>query len=248
MGRGGAGFPLPYQALIRGQGVYFSGNPHPAPFRGPPAFIPYTGPCWLPPILNSGLSGVWAGQGPERGLGQEMPKKTPRPRPLSGVGRGRGPGASVFRGPVRPVTNSTVVSLSDLGDRGLIARHSTQDRLSPLKEIPTHQTWSQPFRLTTNGTNILSSSFSIHLLLRMIFPFNRTCSAFFALWWLTSVSVTYSGEDCRFYRAISFVLLVPVVNILRSLAMSLPNPSPRAHSLGVSLDYRTPFRTLVSHL
>jgi len=36
-----------------------------------------------------------------------MPKKTPRPRPLSGAGGGKGPGACVFRGPVRPVTNST---------------------------------------------------------------------------------------------------------------------------------------------
>jgi len=36
-----------------------------------------------------------------------MPKKPPRPRPLSGVGRGKGSGACVFRGPVRPVTNST---------------------------------------------------------------------------------------------------------------------------------------------
>jgi len=35
-----------------------------------------------------------------------MPKKTARPRPLSRVGRGKGSGARVFRGPVRPVTNS----------------------------------------------------------------------------------------------------------------------------------------------
>ena len=35
-----------------------------------------------------------------------MPKKTPRPRPLSRVGRGKGSGARVFRGPVRLVTNS----------------------------------------------------------------------------------------------------------------------------------------------
>ena len=35
-----------------------------------------------------------------------MPKKTARPRPLSGAGQGKGPGARVFRGPVRPVTNS----------------------------------------------------------------------------------------------------------------------------------------------
>jgi len=38
-----------------------------------------------------------------------MPKKTPRPRPLSGAGRGKGPGARVFRGPVRPVTNSNYI-------------------------------------------------------------------------------------------------------------------------------------------
>jgi len=36
-----------------------------------------------------------------------MPKKTPRPRPLSGAGRGKRPGAGVCQGPVRPVTKST---------------------------------------------------------------------------------------------------------------------------------------------
>jgi len=35
-----------------------------------------------------------------------MPKRTPCPRPLSGPGWGKGSGARVFRGPVRPVTNS----------------------------------------------------------------------------------------------------------------------------------------------
>jgi len=35
-----------------------------------------------------------------------MPKKIPRPRPLSGAGRGKGPGAHIFRGPVHRVTNS----------------------------------------------------------------------------------------------------------------------------------------------
>ena len=35
-----------------------------------------------------------------------MLKKRPRPRPLSGSGLGKGPAARVFRGPVRPVTNS----------------------------------------------------------------------------------------------------------------------------------------------
>jgi len=38
-----------------------------------------------------------------------MPKKTPRPRPLSGAGRGKGPGARIFEGPVRPVTNSRLM-------------------------------------------------------------------------------------------------------------------------------------------
>jgi len=43
--------------------------------------------------------------GPERGHGQGMPKNTARPRPLSGAGRGKCPRATVFRGPVYPVTN-----------------------------------------------------------------------------------------------------------------------------------------------
>jgi len=105
-GRGGAGFHSQGPALTRGRGGYFSGNPRPAPARGPPALIPWTGPHLLPPIFNGDPSGVWVGRGPERGQGQGMPKKTPRPRPLSGAGRGKGPGARVFRDPVRPVTNS----------------------------------------------------------------------------------------------------------------------------------------------
>jgi len=105
-GRGGAGFHAPDPALTRGRGGYVSGNHRPAPVRGPPALIPWTGPRLLPPIFNRDPSGVWVGWGPERGQGQGMPKKTPRPRPLSGAGRGKGPGARVFRGPVRPVTDS----------------------------------------------------------------------------------------------------------------------------------------------
>jgi len=105
-GRGGAVFHLPDPALTWGHGGYFSGNPHPAPVRGPPALIPWTGPRLLPPIFNGDPSGVWVGQGLELGQGQGMPKKTLRPRTLSGAGRGKGPGARVFRGPVRPVTNS----------------------------------------------------------------------------------------------------------------------------------------------
>ena len=106
-GRGGAGFHSPGPALTPGWGGYFSGNPRPAPTRGPPALIPWTGPRLLPHIFNRDQSGVWVGRGPEGAQGQGMPKKTPHPRPLSGAGRGKGPGAGVFRGPVRPVTNSS---------------------------------------------------------------------------------------------------------------------------------------------
>ena len=101
-GRGGAGFHSPGPALTRGRGGIF----RVIPARGPPALISWTGPRLLPPIFSEDPSGVWVGQGPQRGQGQGMPKKTPRPRPLSGVGRGTGPGARVFRGPACPVTNS----------------------------------------------------------------------------------------------------------------------------------------------
>jgi len=47
------------------------------------------------------------GRGPAWGQGQGMPQKKPSPRPLSGAGRGKAPGADVFRGPTRPITNST---------------------------------------------------------------------------------------------------------------------------------------------
>ena len=105
-GRGGAVFHSPEAALTLCRGGYFLCNPRPAPVRGPPALIPWTGPRLLPPIFNGDPSGVWVGRGLERGQGQGMPKKTPCPRPLRGAGRGKGPGARVFRGPVRPVTNS----------------------------------------------------------------------------------------------------------------------------------------------
>jgi len=118
-GRGGAGFHSPDPALTRGRGGYVSGNPRPAPVRGPPALIPWTGPRLLPPIFNGDPSGVWVGRGPERGQGQGMPKKTPRPRPLSGAGRGKGPGARVFRGPVRPVTNSSPYVAEELHVAGV---------------------------------------------------------------------------------------------------------------------------------
>ena len=106
-GAGRGGFSLARPRPYTGPGGYVSGNPRPAPVRGPPALISWTGPRLLPPIFNGDPSGLWVGRGPERGQGQGMPKKPHRSRPLSGAGRGKWPGARVFRGPVRPVTNST---------------------------------------------------------------------------------------------------------------------------------------------
>ena len=106
IGRGGAVFHLPDPTLTWGRGGYFSGNHCPAPIRGPPALIPWTGPRLLPPIFSRDPSEGWVGQGLEPGQGQGIPQKRRRPRPLSGVGRGKWPGACFFRGPVRPVTNS----------------------------------------------------------------------------------------------------------------------------------------------
>jgi len=137
-GAGRGGFSLARLRPYTGPGGYFSGNPRLAPVRGPPAFIPCTGPRSLPPIFNGDPSGVWVGWGPERGQGQEMLKKTPRPRLLSGAGRVKGPGAWVFRGPVRPVTNSS----------GDYLKHTPlalcKGRVSPMKTRPetkTTQNW-----------------------------------------------------------------------------------------------------------
>jgi len=48
-------------------------------------------------MFNRDLFGVWVGQGPERGQGYRMLKKTPCPRLLSGAGQGKGSGAPVCR-------------------------------------------------------------------------------------------------------------------------------------------------------
>ena len=104
MGRDGAGFHSPDPALTRGRGVYVSGNARPAPVRGPPALIPWTGPRLLPPIFNGDPSGVWVQRGPERDRGRECRKMHPAPGPrqLSRAGRGKGQGALVVWGPVPP--------------------------------------------------------------------------------------------------------------------------------------------------
>jgi len=92
--------------FVTGPGRYFWDYPRPAPVRGPTPLIPWTVPCFSPPIFNGDPSARWAGRGPGRGRGQGMPKNTPCRGPLSGAGRGMGPGARVFRGPGAPVTNS----------------------------------------------------------------------------------------------------------------------------------------------
>jgi len=120
-GAGRGRFSLARPRPYTGPGGYVSGNPRPAPIRGPPALIPWTGPRLLLPSFNGDLSGVWVGRGPERGPGQGIPKKTPRPRTLSGAGRGKGPGARVFRGTVRPVTNSTRSGTPDPGGGSAMA-------------------------------------------------------------------------------------------------------------------------------
>jgi len=69
---------------------------------GPTRTHAVDGPRLLPPIFNRDPSAVWVERGPERGQGQGMPKKTARPRPLSGAGRAKGPGARAFSRPRRP--------------------------------------------------------------------------------------------------------------------------------------------------
>ena len=89
------------------------------------------------------------GRGPERGQWQGMPKKPPRPRPLSGVGRGKGSGGCVFRGPVRPVTNSnwdeeSTRSAADYSE----PKPPTPEPAEAEMTIPTHKT---PQRTQTSG-------------------------------------------------------------------------------------------------
>ena len=137
-GAGRGGFSLARPHPYTGPGGYVSGNPRPAPVRGPPAIIPWTGPRLLPPILNGDPSGVWVGRGPERGQGHGMPKKTPRPSALSGAGRGKGPGARVFQGPVRPVTNSSAEFISPISDISSDLNWCTIGYCSQRVEIQVH--------------------------------------------------------------------------------------------------------------
>jgi len=109
---------------LHGAGGVFWGNSRPDPVQGPPALIPWTGPCLLPPIFNRDPSGVRVGRGPEWGQGQGMLKKTPRPMLLSGAGQGRGPGAPVLLGPVCPTTNSNLTSIQDSSNFDLEESHS----------------------------------------------------------------------------------------------------------------------------
>jgi len=78
-GRGGAGFHSPDPALTRGRGGYVSGNPRPAPVRGPPALIPSTGPRLLPAMFNGTCLGYGWGRGLSGDWGRECRKRHPAP-------------------------------------------------------------------------------------------------------------------------------------------------------------------------
>jgi len=120
-GRGGAGFHSPDPALTRGRGGMFRVIPTPPPSGAHPHSFPERGPVCYHLFLTGTRLGYGWGGGLSGRQGQGMPKKTPRPRPLSGAGRGKQPGARVFRGPVRPVTNSNQMRYS-LRGLGVLSR------------------------------------------------------------------------------------------------------------------------------
>ena len=101
-------------ALTMGRGGYFGGDPRPAPVRGEAPLIPWTGPCFSPPVLT----GTRRGKGWGRGQGQGTLKKHAAPGPFSGAGQGVGLGAHVFRGFGGPVTNTKGSRVEDEGVRG----------------------------------------------------------------------------------------------------------------------------------
>jgi len=78
-GRGGAGFDPSGPALTRSRGGYYSGNPRPAPVRGPPILIPGTGPRLLPPSVKGTCLGYEWGGGLNGDSGRECRKRHPAP-------------------------------------------------------------------------------------------------------------------------------------------------------------------------
>ena len=100
-GRGGAGFHLSGPPLTRSQGGYFSGNPRPAPVRGPPTLIPWT---VLFVTTDFGWGPVWgmSGAGASGGTGAGNAEKDTRPLAVERGGAGKmggGPGFSGLRPP-----------------------------------------------------------------------------------------------------------------------------------------------------
>jgi len=113
------GFSLARLRPYMGPGRVFPGNASTAPVPGPAALIPCTGPVCYHLFLTGTRLGDWVGRGLERGPGQGMQKKTPRPRPLRGAGRGKGPRAHLFRRHVRPVTTSSEGLIGVPSPRGI---------------------------------------------------------------------------------------------------------------------------------
>jgi len=124
-GAGRGGFLLARPRPYTGPGGYFSGNPRPAPVRGPPALIPWTGPRLLPPIFDGDgatfvttyfwRGPVWGmgGAGAWAGTGAGNAEKDNPPQAVEWGGAGKRAGARVLRGPVRPVTNSRCEKLAN---------------------------------------------------------------------------------------------------------------------------------------
>ena len=107
---GGAGFHIPDPALTpltQGRGVFF-GECATRHYLGHPLSPSIDrAPGLLPQIFNGDPSAVCVRRGAQGGQGQGIPKITPGPRLFSLAGRRKVPGAGLFQGPVRPVTNST---------------------------------------------------------------------------------------------------------------------------------------------
>jgi len=78
-GRGRAGFHSPDPALTRGRGGYVSVNPYPAPVRGPPALIPWTGPRLYHLFLTGTPIGYGWGGGMRGDRGRECRKRHSAP-------------------------------------------------------------------------------------------------------------------------------------------------------------------------
>ena len=78
-GAGRGGFSLARPRPYTGPGGYFWGNPRPAPVRGPPALIPWTGPVSYHLFLTGTRLGYKWGGGLSWDRGRECRKRHPAP-------------------------------------------------------------------------------------------------------------------------------------------------------------------------